>query len=75
MTTERTWTITDINGKNPRTVTLAQYMAAHNARKAAANPIMDAFRRGDLAACGVAQEAMRKQFKSAYIGDDIPVVS
>ena len=35
-TTERTWQITDIDGKNPRTVTLAQYRAEIDAAKAKA---------------------------------------
>jgi hypothetical protein len=45
-----------------RTVTLAQFRAEIDARKAAAAPIMDAWRRGDLKACEVAQAAMRKRF-------------
>ena len=57
---ERTWEITDINGT--RTVTLAQFRAEMDARKAMAAPIMAALRKGDLAACEKAQKAMRKAF-------------
>ena len=60
MATERTWEISDIDGKNKRTVTLAQFRAEIDARKAMAEPIMDAVRRGDLAGATAAQEAMRK---------------
>ena len=60
--TERTWEISDINGKNKRMVTLAEFRADIEARKAAAAPIMAAFRRGDLKACEAAQTAMRKRF-------------
>jgi hypothetical protein len=58
----RTWEIGDIDGKNKRRVTLAQYRAELNARKAAVKPIADAFRSGDLEACGRAQAAMHKRF-------------
>ena len=57
---ERTWKITDAKGT--RQVTLAQFRAEIEARKVAAKPIMDAFRRGDLKGCGDAQESMRRQF-------------
>jgi hypothetical protein len=59
--TERTFEITDANGK--RHVTLAQFRAEVDARAAAAAPIMNAWRRGDLKACGQAQATMRKRFK------------
>ena len=59
MTTECTWEISDIDGKNKRTVTLAQYRAEIEARKAMAAPIMAAIRRGDLKTATAAQEAMR----------------
>lgn len=59
--TERTWEIADIDGSNRRRVTLAEFMASHEARKAAAKPIMDAVRRGDLAGVATAQAAMRKR--------------
>lgn len=36
MTTERTWEISDIDGSNKRTVTLAQYRAELDAAKAKA---------------------------------------
>jgi hypothetical protein len=62
MTAERTWEISDIDGKNKRRVTLAQFRAELDARKALAAPIMDAFRRSDIEACGAAQAAMRKRF-------------
>jgi hypothetical protein len=59
---ERTWEISDIDGKNKRTVTLAQFRAEIDERKAMTAPIMAAFRRGDLKACEAAQTAMRKRF-------------
>lgn len=57
--TELTWTIADIDGKNPRQVTLAQYRAEIDAAKAAAAPIMAAFKRGDMAGMAKAQTAFR----------------
>ena len=36
MTTEKTWEISDIDGSNKRTVTLAQYRAELDAAKAVA---------------------------------------
>ena len=62
MSTERTWKISDIDGTNKRTVTLAQYRAELDARKAMTAPIMAAWRRGDLAGVGAAQAEMRKVF-------------
>lgn len=59
---ETKYTISDIDGRNPRQVTLAEFMADHEARKAAAAPIMAAVRRGDLAAVAMAQASMRNQF-------------
>ena len=59
---ERTWEISDIDGTNKRTITLAQFRAELNARAAMTKPIMDAVRRGDLKACETAQAAMRKRF-------------
>lgn len=38
-TAEQTWTIADIDGKNPRQVTLAQYRAELDAAKAKAEAI------------------------------------
>jgi len=64
---ERTYEISDIDGSNKRTVTLAQFKAAHEARKAAAAPIMEAIRRGDLAGAAKAQAAMRAKFPRAGI--------
>lgn len=58
----RTWTISDIDGANKRSVTLAQFRAELDARKAMAAPISAAFRRGDIAACERAQSALRKVF-------------
>ena len=60
MTTERTWQISDSDGKNKRTVTLAQLRTEIDARKTMAAPIMEAVRRGDLAGATAAQAAMRK---------------
>lgn len=60
---EQTWTITDLDGSNPRVVTLAQFRADIDARKLAAKPISDAWRRGDLAGVETAQNAVRKQFQ------------
>jgi hypothetical protein len=59
---ERTWEICDIDGSNKRRVTLEQYRAELDARKAMAQQISDAFRRGDVAGVERAQSAMRKQF-------------
>ena len=59
---ERTWEISNIDGTNKRRVTLAQYRAELEARRKMTAPIMAAFRRGDLKACGEAQAAMRKAF-------------
>ena len=58
--TEQTFEIEDASGK--RRVTLAQFRAELDARKAMAAPIMDAFRRNDMAACAKAQTAMREKF-------------
>ncbi len=60
MTTERTWTITDANGT--RRVTLAQFRAEIDARAKAAQPIVDAFRRNDMAGVEAAQVEIRKRF-------------
>lgn len=65
MAAERTWEISDIDGKNKRRVTLAQYRAEIEARKVMAAPIMAAVRRGDLKAASEAQAAMRKAFPNA----------
>ncbi len=62
MTTERTWEISDLDGSNKRTVTLAQYRAELDARKPHTAAIMNAVRRGDIAGVEAAQAAMRKQF-------------
>lgn len=62
MPAERTYEISDIDGTNKRHVTLAQFRAELDARAAMAKPIMSAMRRGDLAACETAQDAMRKRF-------------
>ena len=62
MTTERTWEIRDIDGKNPRRVTLAQYRAELDARAVYAKRIMEAVRAGDMKACANAQSAMRAKF-------------
>jgi hypothetical protein len=51
-----------IDGKNPRRVTLAEFRAEIEARKAAAAPIMDALRRNDITGCAAAQATFRKQF-------------
>lgn len=42
MTTERTWEITDLDGSNRRTVTLAQYRAELDAAKIKAMAIFNA---------------------------------
>jgi len=57
---ERTWTISDIDGKNPRTITLANFLAEHRAAVAAVKPVVDALYRGDHDACASAQSALRK---------------
>lgn len=58
---KRTWKIADIDGSNRREVTLAQFRAELDARKAAAAPIMDAWRSGDLNGVAKAQAAMTEQ--------------
>ena len=63
MTAERTWEISDIDGRNKRTVTLAQFRAEIDERKAMAAPIIEAVRRGDLEAATAAQAAMRERFR------------
>lgn len=60
--TELTWEISDIDGKNKRTVTLAQFRAEIDARKAMSVLIMTAIRAGDIKACADAQAAMRRRF-------------
>lgn len=65
MATERTWEISDIDGRNKRTVTLAQFWAELDARKPYAAAIMAATLRGDLAGCAKAQAAMRARFGRA----------
>lgn len=58
---ERTWEIEDASGK--RRVTLAQFRAEIDARKAAAAPIMAAWKRGDVDGCAKAQAEMRARFR------------
>lgn len=58
---ERTWTITDPDGSNARTVTLAQYRAELEASRRLVAPVVDAIRSGDLKACGDAQQAIRNR--------------
>lgn len=62
--TERTYEIRDIDGKNPRTVTLAQYRAELDARKVYTSRIMAAVRAGDITACAAAQAEMRIKFRA-----------
>jgi hypothetical protein len=57
----RTWEITEEDGTK-RMVTLAQFRAIIDERKAATKPIADAWRNGDLEACTQAQAAFRKRF-------------
>jgi hypothetical protein len=64
MTTEQTWEISDIDGRNKRTVTIAQYRAELDARKPFTAAIMAAIQRGDIKAASAAQEAMRARFAS-----------
>lgn len=61
-TREKTYQITDIDGSNKRTVTLAGYRAELDERRPYTDAIMAAMRRGDLAACKAAQEAMAARF-------------
>lgn len=56
---ERTWVIRDVDGSNPRTVTLAQYRAELAAAKARVAPVVEALRRGDHDACAAAQRKAR----------------
>jgi hypothetical protein len=60
MTNERTFEITDASGT--RRVTLAQFRAEQDARKADAAKVMDAVRRGDMAGCAKAQADMRAKW-------------
>jgi hypothetical protein len=60
MTAERTWEISDLDGSNKRTVTLAQYKAELAAAKAAVAPIVAAFKRGDMAGMAAAQASLWK---------------
>jgi len=60
----RTFEIVDLDGSNRRTVTLAEFLAEHEARKAMAAPIMAAWRRGDMNGVASAQAAMRAQVRS-----------
>lgn len=60
---ERTWTIRDLDGSNERVVTLAEFKAIIAERSAAAKPISDALRRGDMGAVKAAQDAFRAIYK------------
>lgn len=60
MTAERTFEIEDARGK--RRVTLAEFLAEHNARKADAKKVSDAVHRGDLDGCARAQADMRAKW-------------
>lgn len=59
---ERTWEISDIDGKNKRTVTLAQYRAELDARKPYTAAIAAAFLRRDIKGVEAAQADMRQAF-------------
>lgn len=61
--TERTWEISNIDGSNKRTVTLAQYRAEVDAAKRLVAPVAAAFYRGDLAGVEKAQKAARRSSK------------
>ena len=54
----RTWNISDIDGRDKRTVTLAQYLAEVDAAKARVKPVADALYRGDHDGCAAAQKAI-----------------
>ena len=55
-----TYEISDIDGRNKRTVTLEQYRAEVRAAVAKVKPIADAFYRGDLQAVANAQAQLRR---------------
>lgn len=55
---ERTWEISDIDGTNKRTVTLAQYRAEIETAKQRVRPVVDAFRRGDRDGMAKAQSKL-----------------
>lgn len=57
--TAHTYEIRDIDGKSPHRVTLAQFRADMGALRAAAKPISDAWRRGDIRGVEAAQKAFR----------------
>ena len=59
---ERTFEISDIDGRNRRVVTMEQFRAELDARKEMAKAVSDALRRGDFKACEAAQAAMRERF-------------
>ena len=56
---ERTWEISDIDGRNKRTVTLAQYRAELDAALKRVRPVVAAFARCDWRAMERAQAAFR----------------
>ncbi len=60
--TTRTWKIADIDGRNQRQVTLAEFKEMHEKHKASAALIMAAVKRGDLIGVAKAQAMMRAKF-------------
>ena len=62
--TARTWEISDLDGSNKRCVTLAEFRAELDRRKALAAPIAAAWKRGDISGVAKAQAAMRKAVAS-----------
>jgi hypothetical protein len=64
MNTERTWEISDLDGSNKRTVTLAQYRAELDARKVYTARIAAAVQTGNMKAVIAAQRAMRDAFRN-----------
>ena len=52
---KRTYRISNVDGTNPREITLAQFMDLHRKAIAKVSPVVKAFRDGDLKACASAQ--------------------
>lgn len=65
---ERTWEISDLDGGNKRTVTLAQFRAELDVRRSYTQAIFDAVRRGDMAGAASAQRTMRAAFNAHQEG-------
>lgn len=63
----RTWAISDIDGRDKRTVTLVEYLAEVAVAKARVEPVADALYRGDHDGCAAAQNALSVDAKFAAL--------